>query len=91
MLAICCTFGMSRASVRRYVHADFIPERRPPREHSMLDPFKLYLEKRWHKGCRNASQLWREIMEGGYPDTPKRMLDEMLKSSTDVAVIYPLI
>lgn len=76
MLAICRTLGMSREAVRRYVHADSFPERRrPPREPSMLDPFEPYLGKRWQEGCRNASQLWREIQEQGYPGTPKRVLE----------------
>ncbi len=76
MLAICRTLGMSREAVRRYVHADSFPERRrPPREPSMLDPFEPYLGKRWQEGCRNASQLWREIKEQGYPGTPKRVLE----------------
>jgi transposase len=76
MLAICRTLGMSREAVRRYVHADAFPERRrPPREPSMLDPFESYLGKRWQEGCRNASQLWREIKEQGYPGTPKRVLE----------------
>jgi transposase len=75
MLAICRTFGMSREAVRRYVHADYFPERRRhPRQPSMLDPFETYLEKRWQEGCTNASQLWREIKEQGYPGTPRRVL-----------------
>lgn len=76
MLAICRTLGMSREAVRRYVHADSFPERRrPPRQPSMLDPFESYLGKRWKEGCRNASQLWRELKEQGYPGTRKRVLE----------------
>jgi transposase len=159
MMGICRALGLSRGAVRSYVHADSFPEhRRHPRVSSMLDPFESYLGKRWWQdGCRNASQMWREIKERGYPGTrarvlewarqrrqepapstpgtyqssmakrcqkrtlqessgkadrapsPKRLvwllvgdpedlksaergaLDEMLKASTDVAVIYPLI
>jgi transposase len=76
MLAICRTLGMSREAVRRYVHADSFPERRrPSRQPSMLDPFEPYLGKRWQEGCRNASQLWRELKEQGYPGTRKRVLE----------------
>lgn len=76
MLAICRSLGMSREAVRRYVHADSFPERRrPTRQPSVLDPFESYLGKRWQQGCRNASQLWREIKEQGYPGTPKRVLE----------------
>jgi len=34
---------------------------------SILDPYLDYLSQRWHEGCRNASQLWREIQQRGYP------------------------
>jgi hypothetical protein len=75
MLAICRYLGMSRGAVRRYVHADAFPERsRRPREPSMLDPFEPYLAKRWHEGCRNALQMWREIREQGYPGAQGRVL-----------------
>jgi transposase len=76
MLSICRLLGMSREAVRRYVHADSFPERRrPPRQPGILDPFEPYLSKRWQEGCRNASQLWREIRGQGYPGTPKRVLE----------------
>ena len=76
MLSICRLLGMSREAVRRYVHADSFPERRrPPRQPGILDPFEPYLSKRWQGGCRNASQLWREIRGQGYPGTPKRVLE----------------
>lgn len=34
---------------------------------SILDPYQDYLNQRWQEGCRNASQLWREIQQRGYP------------------------
>lgn len=72
MLAICRTLGMSREAVRRYVHADSFPERRrPSRQPSMLDPFEPYLGKRWQEGCRNASQLWRELKGRAIPALEK--------------------
>lgn len=75
MLAICRTLGMSRGSVRRYVHADSFPERRrhPPQK-SVLDPFEPYLAKRWEEGCHVAMQLRREIREQGYPGAQGRVL-----------------
>jgi transposase len=39
----------------------------------MLDPYVDYLVQRWKSGCRNASQLWREIREQGYPGVPKQV------------------
>ena len=40
-----------------------------PREtqrNSLLTPFKAYLVMRWQAGCRNATQLYREIQAKGY-------------------------
>lgn len=75
MLAICRVLGMSRGSVRRYVHADSFPERRrhPPQK-SMLGPFEPYPAKRWEEGCHVAMQLWREVREQGYPGAQGRVL-----------------
>lgn len=77
MMGICRALGLSRGAVRSYVHADSFPEHRGhPRVPSMLDPFEDYLGKRWlQDGCRNASQLWREIKEQGYPGTRARVLE----------------
>ena len=43
------------------------------RRTSILDPYRDYLTRRWDAGCRNASQLWREIQEMGYPGTRKQV------------------
>jgi transposase len=77
MMGICRALGLSRGAVRSYVHADSFPEHRGhPRVPSMLDPFEAYLGKRWWQdGCRNASELWREIKEQGYPGTRARVLE----------------
>src|SRR5690606_8990937 len=34
---------------------------------SILDPYRDYILARWAEGCRNAAQLYREIVERGYP------------------------
>jgi len=41
---------------------------------SQLDPFMPYLCQRWEDGCHNATQLWREIKERGYPGTARMVL-----------------
>lgn len=59
--------GIARRTVRKYINADtcpFYPDGRQRR--SKLDPFRQYLTKRWRDGCRNGSQLWREIKEMGF-------------------------
>jgi transposase len=60
--------GTSRQTVTRYIHMDQPPERRTPRRTRthLLEPFKPYLIERWNDGCRNASELYREIVEKGY-------------------------
>lgn len=60
--------GTSRQTVTRYIHMDQPPERKTPRltRTHLLEPFKLYLVERWNDGCRNASELYREIVERGY-------------------------
>jgi transposase len=60
--------GVSRETVYRYRKLDEPPERRhqTPRKRA-LDAYIPYLLQRWHAGCHNGMQLWREIREQGYP------------------------
>lgn len=62
--------GLSRGTVQRYVQSGHFTETAPrtPRPTS-LDPFKDYLQRRWLAGCRNASQLFREIQAQGFGGT----------------------
>lgn len=44
----------------------------PARRHftkkvSALAPYEDYILKRWEQGCRNATRIWQEISEQGYP------------------------
>ena len=58
---------IGRQTVRRFVRAEFFPERsRPPYRGSLLDPYKPYLLKRWQEGCCNGAQLHEEIKARGY-------------------------
>lgn len=63
--------GIHRHTVRAYIQADEVPNnQRHARPASILDPYLPYLEKRLAEGCENASQLWRELVEKGYPGKP---------------------
>ena len=74
LLTISKTLGVSCGTVRTYAYADTFPEwSRPPRLPSMLDPYLGYLEKRHAEGCENASQLWREIQDQGFPGKRKSL------------------
>jgi hypothetical protein len=39
------------------------------RKASVLDPYVLYLVRRWNEGCRNGKRLYREIRERGYANS----------------------
>lgn len=67
---------LSRTTVYRYLSMSALPESNPRRHRaSILDPFVAYLSQRWLAGCRNASQLWREIKQQGYPGTRKQVME----------------
>ncbi len=71
--AIAREFGMSPLTIRRYLQAKEFPERAPRQRRSELDSFRAYLEKRWAEGCRNASQLCRELRSQGYSGQRSRV------------------
>jgi len=59
--------GIARRTARRYIEAGAFPEI-ALRGHmpSILDKFEPYLRQRWHEGCHNVMQLYRELREQGY-------------------------
>jgi transposase len=65
--AIARELDMTRKTVRRFLQAADFPERVSSRRRTALEPHREYLEKRWADGCHNASQLWRELRQRGYP------------------------
>jgi transposase len=60
--------GISRHTVSRYLRMDLPPERKQAQDQRSrpLDRYKPYLLQRWNEGCRNAKQLWRELVGLGY-------------------------
>ena len=64
------TLGIDRRTIRRWTRAGDLPERRPVSRTSSVDPYRQYLDRRWQEGCRNASQLWREMRERGFTGRP---------------------
>jgi len=66
--AIRRTLGMERKTVRRWLRRGEFPERKPPhRRPPKVNEFAEYLQQRWKEGCHNASRLYQEIREKGYP------------------------
>jgi transposase len=67
---IAAELGAERKTVRRWLRLGQAPLwKHPPRE-SILRPFIEYLQRRWSEGCRNGSQLWRELRELGFRGRP---------------------
>jgi len=60
--------GIHRHTVEKYLAFKTSPERRHfTKKLSAIAPYEDYILGRWEQGCRNATQLWREITEQGYP------------------------
>lgn len=59
---------LARATVHKYCQAETFPERKvrnsPP---GGVAPYAAYLRQRWEAGCHDATQLWRELRDQGYP------------------------
>ena len=66
--------GKSPTTVYKYLAMPEFPQKTVrKRLTSILDPYQDYLSQRWHEGCRNARQLWREIRQRGYPGTYRQV------------------
>lgn len=67
ILGIADQLRMSRSTVRSFVYAGAFPERANVlRTKSLLGPYLPYLEQRLVQGCRNAKQLWEELVAQGF-------------------------
>jgi transposase len=65
--AIARQLKMNRKTIRRYLTAGEFPERsQRDKQSRRLGRYEAYLRQRWAEGCRNGSQLYREIQEKGY-------------------------
>lgn len=61
--------GLHQATVRKYLNAASVAELTAVTEQRahLVDDYVSYLHKRWNEGERNATQLFREIKQQGYP------------------------
>jgi transposase len=62
--------GAERKTVRRWLRAGGAPLWRQPRQPGGLAPYQDHLDRRWTEGCRNAAQLWRELVTIGFVGRP---------------------
>jgi transposase len=63
---ISAELGADRKTVHSWLKLGRAPAWAQPSGDSILDPFKSFLGRRWSEGCRNATQLWRELQTLGF-------------------------
>jgi transposase len=64
-----------RHTVEKYLAFKTPPQRRHfTKKLSAIAPYEDYILGRWEQGCRNATQIWREISEQGYPGAYKNVV-----------------
>ena len=62
------SLGIHRHTVEKYLAFKTPPQRRHfTKKISAIAPYEDYILRRWKQGCRNATQIHREIAEQGYP------------------------
>ena len=66
--AIARRVQVSRPTVYRDLAMPHPPERQRSRHRGqpLITPYTSYVRRRWNAGCRNAQQLWRELVAQGY-------------------------
>jgi len=66
--------GLSTRTIQKWLKAGAFPEAKQRRKRrSLFDPYAPYVLKRWKEGCKNGSQLYREIKERGYTGTERQV------------------
>jgi hypothetical protein len=60
-------------TVRRWIRIGAFPERIPRLFPNAVDTYAAYLDRRLLEGCRNVSQLWRELKQQGFPGQHSRV------------------
>jgi transposase len=67
---IAAALGAERKTIRRWLRAGRAALWHKPPQAGLLGPYHDYLERRWNEGCRNAAQLWRELVTLGFSGRP---------------------
>src|SRR6266700_7619761 len=66
--------GLSTRTIQKWLKVGAFPEARPRRKRrSLFDPYAPYVLKRWKEGCKQGSQLYREIKVQGYTGTDRQV------------------
>ena len=85
---IALQLGAERKTIRRWLHAGGPSLWRKPPQAGVLSAHFDRLERRWAEGCRNAAQLWRELVQLGFtgrPGTVRRWAGQRRKASAKSA------
>lgn len=72
LLTIARELGLDVKTVRKYAYAETFPECSRRTWFSAIDPYLGYLEARHAEGCEDATQLWREIQQQGFPNSKRQ-------------------
>ena len=67
---IAALIGAERKTVRRWLRVGGALFWRKPQRAGGLAPYHDHLDRRWTEGCRNAAQLWRELVTLGFVGRP---------------------
>jgi transposase len=67
---IAAVLGVERKTVRRWLRLGHAPHGKKPPRDGILAPYQGFLDQRWTEGCRNAAQLWREVVGLGFGGRP---------------------
>lgn len=67
---IAAELGSERKTIRRWLQLGHAPSWKQPAGDSILNPFAGFLTRRWNEGCRNAAELWHELVPLGFRGRP---------------------
>jgi transposase len=62
--------AMSKRTVTRWL-ASFRRDTRQRKRRSIFDPYATYVLTRWQQGCRNGAQIYRELVQQGFPGSER--------------------
>ncbi len=82
--------GVSRRTTYRYLRMTQPPPRMQihiGRAH-VIEPHVPYLIQRWNDGCRNATQMWRELQAQGYSHAVRTVVRFVSQLRHDSGVAY---
>jgi len=80
--------GKRPRTVRHWLSLGEFRELRKHRR-SLLDSYLPYISARWEEGCRNVSELWRQLVERGYRGSCKSLNNYLHRQSLPPAVEPP--